>query len=163
VTVFIDLDRSEKPVVFVTPGRGKETVVKFRAFLAEHGGSPSRIAEVVCDMSGAFIAAVGESFENAAVTVDWFHVVQLFTKAVDEVRRGRSQAEHAAQGAALGSPQAGRRSPHRSSGRGFGRTRGFRPVHRDCLAHQGEAALGSPSAIGSGRALAAHQLPASCH
>ena len=30
VTVFIDLDRSEKPVVFVTPGHGKETVVKFR-------------------------------------------------------------------------------------------------------------------------------------
>jgi len=87
VTVFIDLDRTDKPVVFVTPGRGKQTVARFRAFLAEHGGSPSRIAEVVCDMSGAFIAAIGESFENAAVTVDWFHVVQLFTKAVDEVRR----------------------------------------------------------------------------
>ena len=87
VTVFIDLDRTDKPVVFVTPGRGKETVTRFRAFLAEHGGSPGRIAEVVCDMSGAFIAAIGESFENAAVTVDWFHVVQLFTKAVDEVRR----------------------------------------------------------------------------
>ena len=42
VTVFIDLDRSEKPVVFVTPGHGKETVVKFRAFLAKHGGSPHR-------------------------------------------------------------------------------------------------------------------------
>src|SRR4051795_11531815 len=26
-------------------------------------------------------------FETATVTVDWFHVVQLFTKAVDEVRR----------------------------------------------------------------------------
>jgi transposase len=91
VTVFIDLDRSDKPVVFVTPGRGKETVVRFRAFLAEHGGSPGRIAEVVCDMSGAFIAAVGESFETAAVTVDWFHVVQLFTKAVDEVRRAEAR------------------------------------------------------------------------
>jgi transposase len=87
VTVFIDLDRTDKPVLFVTPGRGKETVTRFRAFLAEHGGSPGRIAEVVCDMSGAFIAAIGETFENAAVTVDWFHVVQLFTKAVDEVRR----------------------------------------------------------------------------
>jgi transposase len=91
VTVFIDLNRSEKPVVFVTPGHGKETVVKFRAFLAKHGGSADRIAEVVCDMSGAFIAAVGESFENAAVTVDWFHVVQLFTKAVDEVRRAEAR------------------------------------------------------------------------
>lgn len=91
VTVFIDLDRTDKPVVFVTPGRGKETVARFRAFLAEHGGSPARIVEVVCDMSGAFIAAVGESFANAAVTVDWFHVVQLFTKAVDEVRRAEAR------------------------------------------------------------------------
>jgi transposase len=37
-------------------------------------------------MSGAYLAAIGENFENAAVTVDWFHVVQLFTKAVDEVQ-----------------------------------------------------------------------------
>ena len=87
VTVFIDLDRTDKPVVFVTPGRGKDTVAKFKGFLATHGGSPGRIVEVVCDMSGAFIAAIGESFDNAAITVDWFHVVQLFTKALDEVRR----------------------------------------------------------------------------
>lgn len=92
VTVFIDLDAKDKPVVFVTPGRGKETVARFEAFLAEHGGRPARIAEVVCDMSGAFLAAVGETFEDAAVTVDWFHVVQMFTKAVDDVRR--AEAKH---------------------------------------------------------------------
>ena len=91
VTVFIDLDRADKPVLFVTPGRGKDTVARFRAFLAGHGGTPGRIAEVVCDMSGAFIVAVGEAFENAAVTVDWFHVVQLFTKAVDDVRRAETK------------------------------------------------------------------------
>ncbi len=34
---------------------------------------------------------VGESFEAAAVTVDWFHVVQLFTKAVDAVRRAEAR------------------------------------------------------------------------
>ena len=34
-------------------------------------------------MSGAFLAAV---------TVDWFHVVQMFTKAVDDVRR--AEAKH---------------------------------------------------------------------
>lgn len=91
VTVFIDLDRKDKPVVFVTPGRGKETVAQFEAFLARHGGARSRIAEVVCDMSGAFLAAVGETFDNAAVTVDWFHVVQMFTKAVDDVRRAEAK------------------------------------------------------------------------
>ena len=92
VTVFIDLDRKHKPVVFVTPGRGKDTVARFKAFVAEHGGAPGRIVEVVCDMSGAFLAAVGATFENAAVTVDWFHVVQMFTKAVDDVRR--REAKH---------------------------------------------------------------------
>ncbi len=33
-------------------------------------------------MSPAFLATVGRIFEKANVTVDWFHVVQLFTKAL---------------------------------------------------------------------------------
>jgi transposase len=90
VTVFIDLERERSPVVFATPGKGKATVKAFKAFLEAHGGKPGRIAEVVCDMSPAFLAAITEKFENATQTVDWFHVVQLFTRAVDEVRK----AEH---------------------------------------------------------------------
>lgn len=43
------------------------------------------------DMSAAFIAAVGERFDQAAITVDWLHVVQLFTKALDEVRRAEAR------------------------------------------------------------------------
>ena len=92
VTVFIDLDARQKPVVFVTPGKGKATVAAFKAFLEQHGGKPGHIVEVVCDMSPAFLAAIGETFEQANVTVDWFHVVQLFTKAVDEVRK--AEAKH---------------------------------------------------------------------
>ena len=92
VTVFIDLDAKQKPVVFVTPGKGKATVAAFKAFLEQHGGKPGHIAEVVCDMSPAFLAAIGETFEQANVTVDWFHVVQLFTKAVDDVRK--AEAKH---------------------------------------------------------------------
>lgn len=92
VTVFIDLDRTDKPVLFVTPGKGKDTVARFRAFLERHGGDAGRIVEVVCDMSKAFLAAVAETFEKATVTVDWFHVVQLLTKAVDQVRR--AEAKH---------------------------------------------------------------------
>ena len=92
VTVFIDLDAKQKSVVFVTPGKGKATVAAFKAFLEQHGGKPGHIVEVVCDMSPAFLAAIGETFEQANVTVDWFHVVQLFTKAVDEVRK--AEAKH---------------------------------------------------------------------
>src|SRR3546814_6591353 len=90
-TIFIDLDRRSRPVVFATPGKGKETVRRFKDFLAEHNGKPSKIAEVVCDMSPAFLAAVGETFPDASVTVDWFHVVQLFTRALDEVRKSEAR------------------------------------------------------------------------
>lgn len=91
VTVFIDLDRKQKPVIFVTPGKGKDCLVQFRRFLSEHGGDHNNIAEVVCDMSPAFLAAIGENFPSANVTVDWFHVVQLFTTAVDKVRKAEAK------------------------------------------------------------------------
>src|SRR5258708_819529 len=64
VTVFIDMDRADKPVIFVTPGKGKACVAAFRAFLLSHRGEPTRVAEVVCDMSPAFLAALPESFPN---------------------------------------------------------------------------------------------------
>src|SRR5208283_5435447 len=96
VTVFIDMDRRDKPVIFVTPGKGKACVAEFRAFMLSHGGEPTIVAEVVCDMSPAFLAAVAENFPNAAITVDWFHVVQLFTTAVDQVRKAgdRNLTDH---------------------------------------------------------------------
>ncbi len=91
VTVFIDLDRKRRPVVFATPGKGKQTVAAFKAFLEAHDGKAGRVVEVVCDMSPAFLAAVGEHFTNASQTVDWFHVVQLFTRAVDDVRKAEAK------------------------------------------------------------------------
>ncbi len=84
MTVFIDLDAADKPVLFVTPGKGKETVAAFRAFMLAHHGEPTRVAEIVCDMSAAFLAAAGEAFPQARVTVDWFHQRQ----ALDELETG---------------------------------------------------------------------------
>ncbi|CAO0821011.1 hypothetical protein DFAR_2070001 [Desulfarculales bacterium] len=46
---------------------------------------------MVCDMSPAFLAAIGESFPGANVTVDWFHIVQFFTTAVDEDRKSEAE------------------------------------------------------------------------
>jgi hypothetical protein len=54
--VLIDLEAKDKPVAFVSPGRGKDT--GSRPFLAEHGGRTQPMVEVVCDMSGAFLAAI---------------------------------------------------------------------------------------------------------
>lgn len=91
VTVFIDLDRKERPVVFAVPGKGKDTVDAFREFLSSHGGKAENILEVVSDMSGAFISGVRTHFVNSSLTVDWFHVVQLFGKALEEVRRAEAK------------------------------------------------------------------------
>ncbi|CAO0824771.1 hypothetical protein DFAR_910014 [Desulfarculales bacterium] len=79
VTVFIDLDRKQKPVIFVTPGKGEGCLVLLRRFLREHGGDHNNIVKVVCTMSPAFL------------TVDWFHVIQLFTTAVDEVQKAEAK------------------------------------------------------------------------
>ena len=87
VTIFIDMARKAQPVVFVTPGKGKETVKRFVEFVGDHQGKPENITEVVCDMSPAFLSGVSESLPKASVTVDWFHIVQTFTKALDEVRK----------------------------------------------------------------------------
>ncbi len=92
VTVFIDMDRSDKPVVFTTPG--KETVKQFKTFLEGHEGKAENILEVVCDMSPAFLAAAKEELTEANVTIDWFHVVQLFTKALDDVRKAECKLRH---------------------------------------------------------------------
>ncbi|CAO0823102.1 hypothetical protein DFAR_3480002 [Desulfarculales bacterium] len=40
-------------------------------------------------MSPAFLATIGESFPGANVTVNWFHVVQLFTTACGRGPKGR--------------------------------------------------------------------------
>lgn len=93
VTVFIDMDRETSPVVFAVEGRGKEVVRQFKEHLCKQGGAPERVLEVVSDMSGSFVAGVREHFKNAEVTVDWFHVVQLFTKAVDDVRKAEALLE----------------------------------------------------------------------
>jgi len=87
VTVFVDMKRAKQSVVFATPGKGKATVKAFKEWMQEHGGNADNVVEVVCDMSPAFLSAVGENFEHANITVDWFHVVQMFTRAVDSVRK----------------------------------------------------------------------------
>ena len=98
VTTFIDMDREDHPVIFCTPGRGRETVSKFKEFLKNHKGKSENIIEVVCDMSPAFLSGVDREFPFAAVTVDWFHAVQHFTNAVDAVRRLEAKKEQLPKG-----------------------------------------------------------------
>ena len=72
VTVFINLDRVDKSVVFAVAGKGKQTLESFKKHLSAHGGKAEQIIEVVSDMSAAFIAGVKAHFPNSSHTVDWF-------------------------------------------------------------------------------------------
>jgi len=93
VTVFLDMDRPERPVIFATQGRDSSTVAAFVEHLERQGGTPENVARVVCDMSAAFHSGIRDSLPDAAVTVDWFHVVKHFNDAVDKVRQAESQTE----------------------------------------------------------------------
>ena len=99
VTVFIDLERDHKPVIFATPGKNKDVLRHFRDHLEAQGGSAEGIWEVVCDMSQAFQAATGEILPNASLTTDWFHVVQRVTDAMNDVRKAEAKAVNLPRGA----------------------------------------------------------------
>jgi transposase len=85
VSLFVDLDGPR--VTFATPGRDASTVERFAGDLTVHGGDPGAVAEVCTDMSQAFIKGVGEHLPNAEITFDRYHLAQLLSRAVDQVRR----------------------------------------------------------------------------
>jgi transposase len=87
VSVFMDLDRDNRRVLFATEGKDAATVKAFREDLEAHGGQAEQIEEACLDMSAAFIGGLGEQFPSAQLTFDNFHLMQLMGDAVDEVRR----------------------------------------------------------------------------
>ena len=90
ITLFVDMDRSR--VLFATPGKDAQTLEAFRDDLEAHGGDAGRIRRVCCDMSPAYIRGVEDTFENAAITFDKFHVMKVINEGVDEVRRMEQRA-----------------------------------------------------------------------
>ena len=159
VTVFIDMDRRDKPVIFVTPGKGKACVAAFRAFMLSHRGEPTAVAEVVCDMSPAFLAALAQGFPNAAVTIDWFHVVQLFTTAVDQVRKAEARGRKLALGQPLGRAQGRRAHPRPSIGASpWPNSRRAGSLPPPPIAAQGDAPLDPPSRRPASGPLAQHNV-----
>lgn len=89
LTCFVDAER--RRVLFATEGKDASTVAAFAEDLAAHGGDPAKVSVVTCDMSPAFEAGVRESLPNAERVVDRFHVMQPFSKAIDEVRVAESR------------------------------------------------------------------------
>jgi len=85
VTLIIDL--LERKVIDIEDGRTADTIDKFKVFLESHGGNAERITTAVSDMSKSYLAGIANNFPNAMHVIDKFHVKQLLTKAMDEVRR----------------------------------------------------------------------------
>lgn len=85
--VTLMIDAAERCVVDVEEGRDKDTVANFRKKLVEKGGDPANVTAVTSDMSKSFCPAIAENFPNATHIIDKFHVKQIVTTAMDEVRR----------------------------------------------------------------------------
>jgi transposase len=85
ITVCMDLD--EGRVLFVTEGKDARAIEAFGQDLQAHGGRPEQIQEACLDMSPAFISGVQQTFPEAQLTFDNFHLMKLMNEAVDEVRR----------------------------------------------------------------------------
>jgi transposase len=85
VSLFVDLD--EKKTIFVTEGKGSETVEAFANDLKAHKGTPEQITDVSCDMSPAFIKGVTDHLPEAYIVFDHFHIIKIINEAVDKVRR----------------------------------------------------------------------------
>ncbi|TXB63801.1 ISL3 family transposase [Phaeodactylibacter luteus] len=91
ITVAVDMD--ERKVVHVTPGKDKQSVSNIQQYLESKGCKAEQIEEVSLDMSPSFISGSLESFPNAALTFDRFHVKKLLNKAMDKVRQAERK-EH---------------------------------------------------------------------
>ncbi|MGH3700284.1 MAG: ISL3 family transposase, partial [Pseudonocardiaceae bacterium] len=85
ISIFADLDA--RRVVFATEGRSAETVARFAADLAAHGGDPATVTDTSSDMSTAFISGIKAHLPNATMTFDRFHLAAKINEAIDTVRR----------------------------------------------------------------------------
>jgi len=83
LTVVVDHDTGR--LVWAAPGRDRKTVEKFLELLGKE--RCAQLELVSCDMAESIAVAVGDRCPNAIRCVDPFHVIQLATDALDEIRR----------------------------------------------------------------------------
>ena len=85
ISIFADL--VARRVVFATEGRSADTVARFAADLASHGGDPAKVTDTSSDMSTAFISGISQYLPNATMTFDRYHLAAKLSEAIDTVRR----------------------------------------------------------------------------
>jgi transposase len=85
ISIFADLDA--RRVMFATEGRCAETVGRFAADLAAHGGDPMKVTDTSSEVSTAFISGISQYLPNARMTFDRYHLAAKLSEAIDTVRR----------------------------------------------------------------------------
>lgn len=91
ISLFVDLEK--KRTIFVAEGKDHQTIKEFSQDLKDHQGHPDNITDVSCDMSPAYIKGVTETFKDARITFDRFHVMKLINDAVDQVRKAEVSSQ----------------------------------------------------------------------
>lgn len=81
----IVVDHQRQRVIWTAKGKDAETLARFFDELTEE--QRASIRHVTMDMSAAYIKTVTERLSQAQIVFDRFHVQQLASKALDEVRR----------------------------------------------------------------------------
>ena len=89
ITLFVDM--TKRKTIFISEGKSSKTIEEFREDLEAHKGDSSKIKDVSCDMSPAFIKGVEENLPDAQITFDKFHVLKIINEAVDKVRKDESK------------------------------------------------------------------------
>jgi transposase len=89
ITVFMTKNKESNKscVLFVTLGKGIDTVNEFSKKFIEKGGIKEDVLVVTSDMTHGFRNAMKSEFTNSEVVVDKFHVVKMMNDGVDKVRR----------------------------------------------------------------------------
>jgi transposase len=85
IIIVADIENSK--VIYVCEGKNSSTLTKFSEDLINHGGEPTMIQSICCDMSPSFINGVSSEFPDSKITFDKFHVMKIMNEAVDEVRK----------------------------------------------------------------------------
>lgn len=89
LTIISQPKTEENParVLAVAEGREAKAVAEAQRPLTKRGLDPLRVEQVCQDMSAAYVKGSRGTYPNAEIIFDCFHIVQLATRAVDEVRR----------------------------------------------------------------------------
>lgn len=96
LTVAMDIDSSS--VVHVVPGKGACTIKKIADYLERKGSASKEVKQICIDLSPSFISGVSQSFSNAQIIFDRYHVKALLNKAMDEVRKREYRLHHQLKG-----------------------------------------------------------------